>query len=165
METTARKHACPVTIRWFMRRDLVQVAAIDQMGKGPAWGIKDYVDAMESNNTIGMVADFRDPHDKSGRHDRAIGVMVYYLGKNRFNVIRFVVHEQFRRLGVGTQMIDKLKSKLSNGRRERIEMGVRESNLDLQLFLRTQGFRAVRVDRDGFGNPLEDCYQMRYQLG
>ena len=56
--------------------------------------------------------------------------------------LNFAVHEDFRRRGVGGQMIGKLIGKLSHQRRSRIMLEVRETNLPAQLFFRTLGFRA-----------------------
>ena len=62
-------------------------------------------------------------------------------------------------------MINKLVSKLSHGRRNRILLEVRETNLAAQLFFRAVGFRATSVLRDFYDVTTEDAYlmQFRYQ--
>jgi len=73
------------------------------------------------------------------------------------------VHPEFQRDGVGRSLINKLKSKLSYERRNRITLKVRESNLDAQLFFRAMGFQAVEVLRNHYQECSEDAYLMRYQ--
>ena len=80
--------------------------------------------------------------------DRVVGFMIYELHKTRIHVLNFAVAADYRRRGVGSQMIAKLTAKLSSQRRSRIVLEVRETNLAAQLFFRENGFRAVSVLRE-----------------
>ena len=60
-------------------------------------------------------------------------------------------------------MINKLISKLSMDRRNRILLEVRETNLDAQLFFKDLGFRAIPVLRDYYEDTTEDAYLMQYR--
>ena len=53
--------------------------------------------------------------------------------------------------------------KLSNQRRTRIVLEVRETNLAAQVFFRSMGFRAVSVLRDFYDDTTEDAYLMQYR--
>ena len=70
---------------------------------------------------------------------------------------------EFRRMGIGSQMIRKLIGKLSSQRRSRIMLEVRETNLAAQLFFRENGFRAVSVLREYYEDTPEDAYVMQYR--
>ena len=59
-------------------------------------------------------------------------------------------------------MVQKLISKLSTQRRNRILLEVRETNLVAQLFFRNSSFRAVSVLRDFYEDTTEDAYLMQY---
>ena len=72
------------------------------------------------------------------------------------------VHPEYQRRGVGTSMVQKLISKLSHQRRNRILLEVRETNLSAQLFFREEGFRAISVLRDFYDDTTEDAYLMQY---
>ena len=61
------------------------------------------------------------------------------------------------------QMVNKLVSKLSNQRRTRILLEVRERNLPAQVFFRSLGFRAISVLRDFYEDTIEDAYLMEYR--
>jgi ribosomal-protein-alanine N-acetyltransferase len=95
-------------------------------------------------------------------NDRVVGFMVYELHKNRLHVLNFAVHPDFQRQGVGNRMVEKLISKLSYQRRNRIILEVRETNLMAQLFFRDLGFRAISVLRDFYEDTVEDAYLMHF---
>ncbi|MDO5566061.1 MAG: hypothetical protein Q4G59_05345, partial [Planctomycetia bacterium] len=69
-----------------------------------------------------------------------------------------------RRRRVGTQMSQKLISKLARPGRSRITFPVRERNLEAQLFFRSLGFRAVSILHKFYENTEEDAYLMQYQV-
>jgi len=90
--------------------------------------------------------------------------MIYELHKAKLHILNFAVHPNYRRTGVGGQMITQLISKLSNHRRTKITLAVRERNLIAQLFFRSQGFRAVRVLRAYYEDSGEDAFLMQYSF-
>src|SRR5204863_10164112 len=96
--------------------------------------------------------------------EKVVGFMIYELHKNKLHILNFAVHPAWRRVSVGAQMVAKLISKLSNHRRTRITLEVRETNLVAQLFFRTQGFRAVRVLRSYYEDTGEDAFVMQYRF-
>ena len=55
-------------------------------------------------------------------------------------------------------MVAKLAGKLSDQRRNRILLEVRETNLPAQLFFRENGFRAVSVSSRFYEDTPEDAY-------
>jgi [ribosomal protein S18]-alanine N-acetyltransferase len=89
--------------------------------------------------------------------------MIYELHKTRLHLLNLAVSKDYRRRGVGAQMLAKLTAKLSTQRRTRILLEVRETNLPAQVFFRTQGFRAVSVLRDFYDDTTEDAYLMQYR--
>jgi ribosomal-protein-alanine N-acetyltransferase len=95
--------------------------------------------------------------------DRVVGFMIYELHKNKLHVLNFAVAKELRRRGVGTQMLNKLVGKLSNQRRTRILLEVRETNLAAQLFFKGASFRAVSVLRDFYDDTTEDAYLMQFR--
>src|SRR5258707_6639784 len=93
-----------------------------------------------------------------------VGFMFYGLHKQKLHTPNFAVHPQYRRYGVGGQMVSKVISKLASHRRTRITLEVRETNLPAQLFFRAQGFKAVRVLRAFYEDSGEDAFLMQYRL-
>jgi ribosomal-protein-alanine N-acetyltransferase len=154
--STEGKQKLGVHIRWMIRRDMPEVLGIENRSFEFPWSEEDFIRCLRQRNCIGMVAEF-DEH--------VVGFMIYELHKTRLHILNFSVHPEYQRRGVGTTMIDKLISKLSSQRRNRIMLEIRETNLAAQLFFRDSGFRAVSVLRDFYDDSTEDAYLMlfRYQ--
>lgn len=96
------------------------------------------------------------------RDDRVVGFMVYDLHKNRIHVHNFAVDPEFHRHGIGTQMVEKLESKLSQGKRTKLLLEVNETNLPAQLFFKHCGFKATNTLRGHYDDTPEDAYIMQY---
>jgi len=142
-----------VHIRWMIRRDMPEVLAIEHASFEFPWCEEEFLRVLRQRNCIGMVAEYG---------ERVVGFMIYELHKNKLHVLDFATHPEFRRQGVGHQMIGKLVGKLSSHRRTRISLYVRETNLASQLFYRVQGFRAVEVAREHYQDTGEDAFVMQY---
>ena len=153
MQTDQEKEV-RVHIRWMIRRDMPEVLAVEATSFEFPWSEDDFIRCLRQRNCIGMVAE---------HEDRVVGFMIYELHKSRIHVLNFAVDEEYRRSGVGSQMIAKLSAKLSSQRRSRIILEVRETNLAAQLFFRENGFRAVSVLRSYYADTPEDAYLMQYR--
>jgi ribosomal-protein-alanine N-acetyltransferase len=143
-----------VHIRWMIRRDMAEVLDIERGSFEFPWFEEDFIRCLRQRNCIGMVAE---------HGERVVGFMIYELHKTRLHILNFAVSPEFRRRGVGRQMIDKLLGKLSSQRRVRITLEVRETNLPAQLFFKSAGFRAVTVLRSYYEDSPEDAYLMQFR--
>lgn len=141
-----------VHIRWMIRRDMPSVLGIEEASFEFPWSEEEFIRCLRQRNCIGMVAE---------RDDDVVGFMIYELHKNRLHLLNFCVAPEVRRQGVGSSMVEKLSSKLSQDRRNRITLEVRETNLAAQLFFKQLGFRAVSVLRDFYEDTTEDAYLMQ----
>ena len=144
-----------VHIRWMIRRDMKVVLEIENDVSRYPWVEDDFIRCLRQRNCIGMVAE---------SDEQVVGYMIYELHKDRLHVLAFAVRRDCQRQGVGRSMVAKLVTKLSDQRRKRIEIEVRESNLDAQLFFRSCGFSAVDVLRDYYEEQNEDAYEMWYRV-
>ena len=142
-----------IHVRWMIRRDMPEVLDIEQEAFEFPWSDDDFTRCMRQRNCIGMVAEIA---------DSIVAFMIYELHRNRLHVLNFAVRRSHRRLGIGTQMMDKLAGRLSPERRDRIVLEVRETNLPAQLFFRSLGYRAVSVLKDFYQDTTEDAYLMEY---
>lgn len=157
------KHKSPVAdtpkplrahVRWMIRRDMPEVMAIESESFEFPWSEDDFIRCLRQRNCIGMVAE----HD-----EKVIGFNIYELHTSRLHVLNVAVDCQYRRRGVGRQMLDKIVSKLSRDRRNRVLLEVRETNVPAQMFFKAQQFRAVSVLRDFYEDTAEDAYLMQYR--
>jgi [ribosomal protein S18]-alanine N-acetyltransferase len=144
-----------VHIRWLIRRDMPEVLAIESGSFSEPWGEDRILRTLRRRNCIGMVAEHR---------ERIVGFMIYELYARRIVVLSFAVHPELRRRHVGAQLVAKLVDKLSRHRRTCLEVALPETNLDGQLFFRSQGFLAEEILRWASGATGEDAYLMRYTL-
>jgi len=138
-----------------IRRDMPEVLGIEHASFEYPWSEEEFLRVLRQRNCIGMVAE---------QGERIVGFMIYELHRNRIHVLDFAAHPDFRRQGVGRQMIAKLVSKLSPQRRNRIALLLRETCVPAQFFYKAMGFRAVEVIRGHFADTGEDAYGMLYHL-
>jgi ribosomal-protein-alanine N-acetyltransferase len=141
-------------IRWLVRRDVEEVARIDFECYPQPWCVNEILECLKQRNVIGMV--FEVGKDIAG-------YMIYELHKSRLVVVRFVVHPNWQRNGVGRRMVQRLLDKLSTQRRRHIEFYVSERSMDAHRFLKAMTFTAVGVERNYIGDG-HDAYLFRYTL-
>ena len=143
-----------VHIRWMIRRDMPEVLAIEHSS---------FEHPLDRGRIPpGLATAELHRHGRGASASSVVGFMIYELHKNKLNVLDFAVHPEFKRQGIGQQMVDKLVGKLSSHRRTRIVLHVRETNLPAQHFFRVQGFLALEVVREHYGDTGEDAYLMHY---
>jgi ribosomal-protein-alanine N-acetyltransferase len=152
--STQQQQEARLHIRWMIRRDMAEVLEIESESFEFPWSEEEFIRCLRQRNCIGMVADC---------DDKVVGFMVYELHKTRLHILNFAVSQAWRRQGIGRKMAGKLVGKLSAQRRTRIVLEVRETNLDAQIFFRSQGFRAVNVLRDFYEDTTEDAYLMQFR--
>ena len=153
--TAPEKTRLAVHARWMIRRDMPEVLAIEHEAFEFPWSDDDFTRCLRQRNCIGMVAEVA---------DSVVAFMVYELHRTRLHLVNFAVARGHRRLGIGTQLMEKLCGKLTAERRSRVVLEVRETNLPAQLFFRGLGFRAISVLKDFYQDTTEDAYLMEYCL-
>lgn len=141
----------PVQTRWMIRRDMPSVLKIENSAFEFPWAPTDFEHVLKQRPCIGMVAE---------NHGLIAGFVVYELFPSRIEILNFAVNPAAHRLGVGRQIVEALKVKLSNQRRSSISLNLRDSNLPAQLFFRAQGFRAERIIRGHYEINGEDAIRM-----
>jgi ribosomal-protein-alanine N-acetyltransferase len=135
---------------------MAEVLAIEAESFEFPWLEEDFIRCLRQPTCIGMVAEY---------DERVVGFMIYELINTRTHQIHnFATAADYRRRGVGSQMVAKLIGKLSDQRRTRIALEVRETNLSAQFFFRSSGFRAVSVIRGHYEDTPEDAYVMQYRF-
>lgn len=146
-------------LRWMIHRDLRDVVAIETMCFKKYYDTQKLSKIVSRRNTKGMVITL--PDQRSKNHFVA-AYCIYDLESEFIKFRRFVVHPNCRRIGLGSELMKKLLGKL-NERRSRIELVVRECNLEAQLFLRSHGFKAEQIIREMYEDTSEDGYIMRHR--
>ena len=137
-------------IRYMVSVDMSAVIRIDRQCFGvDSWVEKDFNDALRSRYVIALVATCK---------DHIVGYMIYELSKNQIIILRLCVLPEHQRKKVGTQLLDRLKKKLSIQGRKQLVVDVPDFLLPLQNFLKKSGFRATDILKKS-GN---EYYRMLY---
>jgi ribosomal-protein-alanine N-acetyltransferase len=160
----------PVTIRWLIHDDMPEVLSIEAAAFGRhAWPEEDFCRVLRQRNVIGMVGETNEGLEgfDAGSAEVSIvaGFMLYELHRTRLHLLNFAVDPNYRRRGVGRQMLEKLTGKLCRERRTRLTLEVRETNLDAQLFFRACKLRAVKTLRCWWRDTDEDAYVFQARCG
>jgi len=145
-----------VPIRWMIQRDIPEVFKIEKQGFPFPWTEKDFIRCLRQRNCINQVAEYQ---------GRVVGFVIYALFKARIELFNCAVAADYRRRGVGSQMVARLIAKLSWPHRTRIILEVRETNLAAQLFFRRHGFRCVDILRCQHDETTEDTYVLQFATG
>lgn len=144
-----------VHIRWLIRRDMPQVLGIENECFEYPWNKSDFANVLRQSFTIGLVAEYQ---------EMIVGYIIYQLLPGRISIMNLAVKSSMHRSGIGQQMLDLLKAKLKEQNRKQIHTLVRETNLPAHLFLKSQGFRAVKVNKLEYIDSHEDSYLFEYNL-
>ena len=145
-------------VRWLVGRDISGILDIERKSSDNPWTEDIFHQYLTERTSIMMVA-----HPEK-EYNEILGFMVYELRKGKINLANLAVDPDFRREGIGSIMMHKLKSKLSKNRRKEIIFNIRESNSGGQLFLKNQEFKAIGIYRKYYEDIEEDAYHMSYKI-
>lgn len=145
-----------VEIRPFLQRDLDQMKRIEKVVFSDyPWTSEDFVIFLRKldKNHEAYVADFR---------ENIVGFMLVERNEWDYKIINLAITPEFRHKKIGSRFIEELKNRLVPYGREEISAYVSEKNKNAQQFFKTQGFKAVDILNDYFGN--EAAYKFKYEL-
>lgn len=140
-------------VRHMIRRDLPAVLEIDASAHQP-WSKDELLKFLKKRNGIGMIVELG---------EKIVGFVIYELHRKSIEVHRLAIHPDWRCRDAGSELIRKMIGKLSVQRRDLMVFDVPETCLDLQLFLRSQGFLAAGIEHGWFEGG-EDAYCFEYKL-
>lgn len=124
-----------IQCRWLIRRDMDRVCEIDRKCFRDFWTEEEHVALLRQRNCIGTVFGERVLGD-----DEIKGFMHYELHKQHLHIARFCVDPEYRRNGLGSAALERLKLKMDSQKRTFITADVCETNTPAQLFLKSQKF-------------------------
>lgn len=144
-----------ISIRPMNRFDLPAVINIENSSFDEPWTAEDFDRAFQFSNCMRLV---------SVVDGEIVGFVIYDLQKHFLRLVAIAVRQDMHLRGVGTAMIARLQSKLQEGRREKIILHVRETNLRGQVFFRESGFRCTAIDEGCFDESEEPAYRMEHRM-
>lgn len=139
-----------ISTRFMYNKDFSRVLEINRFSSdGYKWNSNELLEEWKDSNGVGIVA--------VDKNDHVLGFCVYNLNsKICFEIKHLVVDKEFRRSGIGTSLINRMKGKL-NERRYIVGCNVHEENLHFQLFLKKMDFKANLI-RHSSGDELRFEY-------
>ena len=137
----------PYHIRWLIRRDFGFVLDIERTTRCP-WGEDQLTEKLRQRNAIAFAID-----DEDGD---TCGHMIYELWPKRIHLCRIAVHPEFQRRGIASALVARAKEKAINNDRTMLTAEVDEDDLVSQLFLKSQGLRAMRPTK------FDSVYRFRW---
>jgi ribosomal-protein-alanine N-acetyltransferase len=160
MGVTKKKTKRGISMRWMIRRDLPHVLQIEQQSFSEPWNEDNFLQVLRPRNCIGMVIEYE---------ELVIGFVIYELHDHStipgrpIEILNIAVDPEFRRMMVGSAMIEKLKSKLSWQRRRKLIAWVSERNLEAQVWLRSNGFLCKKIEKGRYPDqPEMDAYKFEF---
>ncbi len=118
--------------------DFDRILEIDGECYSNHWSRPDLELALKPWNRQATVAEFC---------GRVVGFAVHEILRNHIHLVEVAVHPEFRRLGVGTQLMTPVIGKLSAVRCNRVTAEACDANLGAHQFLKSLGFIATSVAR------------------
>lgn len=138
-------------IRWMLHGDWKQVVEIAAASYADPLTMSSVRGLLRQRETIGLVWD-------TGDQSSAIaGYVIFNLMKKHVDLIDLAVAAGYRFQGIGTELLAKLKGRLSSGRRSKLIACVDEANTAAHLFLKANGF-------SGTSGELDGCYEFVYAV-
>jgi ribosomal protein S18 acetylase RimI-like enzyme len=141
--------------RIMIKRDIKDVMRISKGDNENGWSEEEIIAYLRSVNNLGIVME-----DKI--YNKVVGFCIYHLDKDHIRLAEMAVDPRYSRKGIGSELLNILKSKLTPDRRTALVFDVRETNLDAHLFLKEQKFKAVKVLKNWFDK--EDAYRFVWSL-
>ncbi len=149
---SSKQRSYPLTLRVMARADLPEILRIEADSFWHPWSEGDFVEHFENPDSVALVA------EQSGL---IVAYEVFGIGTPWIELHSCVVRREFRRQGVGSQMVASLARQVADGEGDGILTKIPEKNVCAQLFFRQCGFRAVRVLR-AYLRHDQDVYVMEY---
>lgn len=151
-----RKKQRVLDIRWMIERDMPQVLEIEKQGFNDPWDENAFRQCLRIRNCIGMVMEYGND---------VVGFIIYERHKHHIEILNIAVRNEYRRMCIGTAMLDKLKSKLSAERIPTLMVNVIDENLAAHLWLQSNGFRCTEVIHGLYSDcPCQDAYKFVFDV-
>ncbi len=133
--------------------DLDDVLRIEEQAFEYPWTRDEFEYCLNSEECKGFVVE---------RENKLVGYLFYEVKNGFYRLLSFAVDELERRRGVGSFMLGVIFDKLNAGRSE-VSCFVSEKNAQAQLFLRSLGFRDVRIAKRFYRATNENACRMIFR--
>jgi ribosomal-protein-alanine N-acetyltransferase len=143
-----------IVVRTLLTKDKAKVLEIENLSYPDPWTADIFKNCLGQKNCIGMVCEV----DGEVR-----GFYIFEIHRKHNVLVSIATHPDFRRRGLGTEMINDFKNQPFMYKKNLIITDVPDDNLVGHLFLKSTGFIATKVDRfliDG----TQDSYRFEFKI-
>ena len=135
--------------------DVFDVLHIERLSFDRPWSEEAFAENLKGSNCRSQVAI---------SNGVIAGFLLYLNVSGSMRILNMAVHPEFRRTGIGTQLISVLMNDLSLSSGRLVSGIVRESNLGAQLFLKSMGFFATDIINGEFRGSSECGYLFEFKV-
>ena len=136
------------TVRWMIKGDFREVLEIERLSFDEPWTESDFVQTLQNKHYRGTAMGMVHETVADDGLIKLDGFMVYVLEPGAIRLINLAVAPESRRKGVGRELLNRLRHKVSIApRRKCVTAVVREANLDAHLWFRACGWEAIKIVR------------------
>jgi ribosomal-protein-alanine N-acetyltransferase len=148
------KHKIKVALSKMKERDIPGALLVEEASFEFPWTEEDFVKCLDPKDL--------NCHGKVFYYEgKIIAFMIYKLEDFHIDLINLAIDPNYRRCGIGSQMIANLIERLTWQRWRRLIVEVRETNLTAQLFFRKNKLRAISTLYNHYEHTPEDAYVMQ----
>ncbi|MBI4484160.1 MAG: ribosomal protein S18-alanine N-acetyltransferase [Acidobacteria bacterium] len=149
-------------IRQMTKSDLDSVTVIEQVSRLAPWGHDGYLRVLDSPAGVrALVAEGRVGEEQQGP---VMGFVVAQVLAHEMEIYQIAVHPDFRRVGVGTSLMEYVLGEGERSGCRECYLDVRRGNLEAINFYIKHGFEVCGVRPRYYRNPSEDALVMRKRL-
>ncbi len=162
----AEQRAAPapkgISIHRMSEHDLLEVVEIEEQSGLSRWGWAAYYAELQgANRDLMLVAR---PADAAIESAPIAGYIVARETAGELHINNFAVRSGYRRLGIGTALLDRVLQEARNRKATAAFLEVRSANLAAQALYERSGFQAIARRANYYSDPIEDAVVMTLNL-
>ncbi len=92
--------------------------------------------------------------------NRIIGYVIYWFLNENVQISNISIHPDFRRLGVGEEVMHRIRRQIKKEGAKHVLLEVRPSNTAAQALYNKLGFQILGIRQGYYSNPTEDALVM-----
>lgn len=140
------------SVRWMIHKDIKDVLDIEHTANQDIWTEEELRDCLRQPDHIGLVAEYE---------DAIIGFCVYRLAPKSIKIFKLAVNPYYKRMGVGTAILNRIKKKMDIAKRKLLTTVVSERNIEGQLFLKACGLSCNKIEKGFFEKDDGYIFQLK----
>jgi len=138
-------------IRNMQEDDIPAILKIEQVSFATPWPGQSFIEEIRRKYAFSKVAVFE---------GKVIGYACADYAHHESRILKLAVHQDFRRRGVGTMLMNEMTAELKNKGCVFMYLKVRASNRGAQRFYELFGFKTETVRKKYYDDPAEEALLM-----